>query len=562
MLLRLALSVLVLATLSACPEDTHSPTAADTLSTSDTAPAPDSAPAPDTAPAPDAAPDAAPALDSAPAPDTAPAPDSAPDADADTPSTPDADPDIPSGPGVGVVGDGTANSCSEAAFDAQLADPTIDTIVFDCAGPATITVTSEKAIDRDLTIDGSGLVTLSGGGSTRILKLDSSFELTTPHLTVQNLTFVDGNTTALPGTDTSSGGAAIFRLGGQLTVTDCTFTGNTGPETGQDVAGGAIYSLGVGQTTISGSVFTDNACSSGGAIGNLHNQLVVSDCVITGNAATGFGGNPGNGGNGGGIYMDGVDQTFTLTDTVIHTNTANARGGGLFRVSNNGIGPMTISSCDVSGNTIPDNADSQAGGLYLQGLQIAMDGTTVSGNTANSAGGMFVWENPGTTSLDMTNCTVADNHARGSLGAGMSVNPNVVGTLLNVTLAGNSNEGATSFASALSGGQGLTLQNCLIADNAKVFTWENTSCNHTHSGGGSIQWPDTNAGGQSELECVGGILFSDPELGPLQDNGGPTPTRMPSASGPAVGIGAGCPATDQRGEPRPTTHCTAGAIEP
>jgi hypothetical protein len=57
-------------------------------------------------------------------------------------------------------------------------------------------------------------------------------------------------------------------------------------------------------------------------------------------------------------------------------------------------------------------------------------------------------------------------------------------------------------------------------------------------------------------------MFADAMLGALQDNGGPTPTMMPAAGSVAIGLGADCPDTDQRGEPRSTTTCTAGAVEP
>ena len=54
-------------------------------------------------------------------------------------------------------------------------------------------------------------------------------------------------------------------------------------------------------------------------------------------------------------------------------------------------------------------------------------------------------------------------------------------------------------------------------------------------------------------------------LDPLADNGGPTLTRLPVAGSIAIdaaaGIG-GCPATDQRGVPRPQgPACDAGAVE-
>jgi hypothetical protein len=325
-----------------------------------------------------------------------------------------------------------------------------------------------------------------------------------------------------------------------------------------------VYSLGIGETIISGSTFTDNRCSSGGAIGNLHNDLQLVNSVVRGNSATGTGGNPGNGGNGGGVYMDGVSQKFDICGSVISENTANALGGGVFRVSNDGVGRTTIDQTTVADNVVNDYPTlSQAGGLYLQGVQIEMTDSTVSGNTANSSGGMFIWENPGVTTLNMTNVTIADNHARTSLGAGMTVNQNVTGTAWQVTIAGNSTAGVASFASAINGGDLLVLKNTLIADNTKVFIWENTSCNRQHTGqGANFQWPDENAGGQTELACASNTVFDDPLLGGLQDNGGLTETILPEAGSPAIGTATDCPATDQRGYPRNPSSCTPGSTEP
>jgi hypothetical protein len=465
--------------------------------------------------------------------------------------------------GARLVGDGTPESCTEAALGTAIDDPGASAITFDCgAAPHTLTVTSEKVVARALIIDGGGAVTLSGGGTTRILRLAGNHDDTAPLLTVQNLTFRDGYTGDLDGGDVDSGGAAIHRLGGSLHVIDSTFHGNAGPETGQDVAGGAVYSRGIGETIIVGSVFYDNACSSGGAVGFLQSQMQIVNTSITSNAATGNGGNPGNGGNGGGIYMDGVNQSARLCGVIVSDNTANARGGGMFRVSNNDVGPMDLDRTTVENNIIGDNSSSQAGGLYLQGLQIVMTSTTVAGNAANSSGGIFVANNPSATTLDMTNVTIAGNHARTSLGAGLSVASSVTGSLSHVTIMENSNEGATSFASALNGGDGLTIKNSLFADQSQVFLYENISCNVTHSGeGANMQWPELNNNGDAERACTDNVSFADPLLGPLQDNGGPTPTAAPAAGSPAIGAGVDCEPFDQRGEPR-AASCTLGAVEP
>lgn len=462
--------------------------------------------------------------------------------------------------GAAIVGDGTPESCTEAALDGLLADGGVSAIAFACGtSPHTIAVTTEKRIDRDLAIDGGGLVTLDGGKQTRILSLRSSFERDTPHLQIARLRFVNGFTGDQPGGEVTSGGAAILRVGGRLTVTGSTFEDNVGPERGQDVAGGAIYSLGVGETVIVGSTFTGNRCSSGGAIGVLHASLRIVNTTVTDNHATGEGGNPGNGGNGGGVYADGVSQDAVLCGVTIADNTANARGGGLFRVSNDGVGGMTIDRSEIRDNRIGDSQASQAGGLYLQGLQTKITNTTIAGNEANQAGGMFVWTNPGAQTLDMTNVTVADNRAHGGLGAGLTIHDQIGGRLHHVTIVRNGNDGETSFASAIAGGAGLTITNSIVADNHKTFTWENTSCNRTLAGTGNFQWPAQNTGGQPERPCAE-VEFVDPELGDLGDHGGPTRTVAARSDSPVHAAVTDCPATDQRGMPR-STPCSAGAIE-
>lgn len=467
--------------------------------------------------------------------------------------------------GATTVGDGTPASCTEAALDAALAANN-GRIRFNCgAARHTIVVSSEKVIDDDLAIDGGGRIALSGGGTTRILGIRPPWGTTPlPTVTLQNLIFIAGSTAHLPGNTVANGGGAIFKDSfANLRILDSVFAGNRGPASGQDVAGGAIYAFGQGTTTILRGRFTDNRCSSGGALGALgveNHALLVFNSLLDRNAATGSGGNPGNGGNGGAIYLDGASQTVGLCGVMISANTANARGAGLFCVSNDGVGPMSIDRTSVLGNFSPAGDDSQAGGLYLQGLQLTIVGSTIANNTASSAGGLFVWTNPGSQSLTMVNSTVAGNQARTSLGAGLSIASGMTGTLRNVTVARNHNSGEFSFASAIAGGQNVTVANSLIADNTKVFVWENTSCNATHPGNATFQWPQQNAGGQNELACSAATTFLAPQLGALGWMGGATPVIPPANAALAGAVTADCPASDQNGMPRGSI-CTPGAVE-
>lgn len=461
-----------------------------------------------------------------------------------------------------VVGNGTPQSCTESALAAALAIGGV--VVFDCGGrPVTIPVTSAKNVTKDTVLDGAGLVTLDGGGTTRILAVPSSFELGTPTLTVQRLTFTRGYSGSVGGNDTERGGGAIWVRGGSLRVIASIFEGNHGPATGQDVAGGAIYSVGIGSVAISGSVFRGNGASNGGAIGGLFADLAIDGTVIEDNVASGSGGNPGTGGNGGGIYLDGNDQRVSLCRVTLADNRANAFGGGLFRVSNNGVGPMLIERSSVLGNAIPDQATSMAGGLYLQGVQIELRDSTIAWNQARSAGGLFV--GPNGTTVDARNVTIAENTALSSLAGGIAISGGVTGSIRNATIARNAAPGPVAFAGATTGGGDVVLENSIVDGNEAGNGWNPISCFETfEEGGGNLQWPVARAGGGSDLPgslCSPSALVADSLLGALQQNGGPTLTIRPAPGSPATTLGGDCPATDQRGMPRHSDSCTAGAVE-
>ncbi len=443
-----------------------------------------------------------------------------------------------------TVGTGTAASCTPAAL--QAAATAGGTIVFNCgAAPVTITVSTPITVTRETVIDGGGLVTLSGGGASRILFLDSAYPTPTPRLTVQRLTFRDGRTTA-GGMDTAVGGAAIYRDGGSLTVIDCVFVDNRAPAPGQDIAGGAIYGFGGGETIISGSTFTNNSASNGGAVGSLNGHLTIINSSFTGNRALGTGGNPGMGGWGGAIYRDGRGERTTLCGVTIRGSTAGAIGGAFFRVSNDSTGSFAMDRTTIDGNRVAATTSGNAGGLYLQGLALNISNSTISRNQAFFNGG--IWIN--TCTVQMTNSTIAENTAVGSNGGGVWLGRMPTGTIRNCTIANNRSTAMGQVAGAIFGA-GLTLVNTIVANNTAMYR---PSCDTTRADGtGNLQWP---AGSL----CTMNPLVADPMLGALGMQGGDTETLAPSASSPARRIGMGCPSTDQRGRPR-SEPCTAGAVE-
>lgn len=464
-----------------------------------------------------------------------------------------------------VVGTGTAASCTDAAFTAAIATGGI--ITFNCgSSPHTLTVTSEKSITKDTIIDGGGKVTLSGNGSSRILRIASTFDKETPAVTVQNLHFTAGSTRALSGASTDNGGGAIFRKGGKLTVINSTFDNNECPRTGQDVAGGAIFSNGVGETIIVGSSFANNQCSNGGAIGNLGNSLNIVNTSISSNRATGSGGNPGNGGNGGGISVDGRGKTVSLCGVTLNANQGSAFGGGLFRVSYEKE-PTHINASTIDNNTIPDvsGMPSHAGGLYLQGTTANISATTVSSNSARFVGGVYMGP---LAVANFVNVTISGNTATGSLGGGLVLADGadaVSGTILNCTIAYNRAPASNSFGGGIAGGLAqVKLHNTIVSNNVAGNAYNPVNCTKKLGNGGpnmqnSVRWA-SGVEDATQAPCADGVTVADAKLGTLGQNGGPTTTHLPAADSPARGVGTGCPPTDQRGMPRQTA-CTLGAVE-
>lgn len=126
-------------------------------------------------------------------------------------------------------------------------------IVFKCgSNPTTIALDKPAKIFndamQDVVIDGGGLITLSGGGKTRILYMntcDENQHWTTSHcqnqesprLTVQNLNFVKGNSKDEKEYD---GGGAIWVRGGRFKIVNCAFYNNVCADSGPDVGGAAV----------------------------------------------------------------------------------------------------------------------------------------------------------------------------------------------------------------------------------------------------------------------------------------------------------------------------------
>ena len=168
------------------------------------------------------------------------------------------------------------------------------------------------------------------------------------------------------------------------------------------------------------------------------------------------------------------------------------------------------------------------------------DNSTISGNSAASHGGGVNLE-PATglgysNSATFRHTTIADNTAPSGAGSGLYVRGTGVGA---------------GYAATIFDGNGCTTL-----------------------AGGTLTSNDFNleSGNTCNLTQANDLTDTDPQLGPLSDNGGPTLTHALVAFSPARDAAGTaidpCPAAyifgsqDQRGEPRPAgSFCDAGAFE-
>jgi CSLREA domain-containing protein len=309
---------------------------------------------------------------------------------------------------------------------------------------------------------------------------------------------------------------------GDLDITqDLTITGVGEGSTVID--GGAIEhviqvdSLLTGATATISDVTIQNGSTtiSGGGI-NVRSPgtLTLTDSTLSGNTTTTS--------HGGAIQNQG---TATLTNVTISGNSApNGFGGGI-----DNRGPATLTNVTVSGNS----AIGGGGGINNRDT-LTINGSTISGNNATSGSGGGIKNDLGTASV--TNSTISGNSAA----SGGGVDNRATLTLTNVTIASNT---------ASSGGGiwafGATVVNTIIADNGTgLDCFVTVALTSSYS---------LDSDGSCNLTGTGDLPPTNPNLGPLADNGGPTQTHALLACSPAIDAGdnAVFPATDQRGVVRP-----------
>jgi CSLREA domain-containing protein len=318
-------------------------------------------------------------------------------------------------------------------------------------------------------------------------------------------------------------------------------SGGSGGAGGPGGSGGGIYNTGT--LTLIGSTIADDDAGSGGAGGQ-------------GGQGTngGVGGNGGAAGDGGGVSNAG--GSLTVIDSTLRSNGAGNGGAG----GNGGSGTSGSGGAGGAGA-----GGAGGGGLATDGGALSVTNSTFASDTAGSGG---AGGNGGAGST-----TGGPGGAGGGAGSGGAVSASSPSsaTLLQVTAAandpgtpgagGSAGTGASAGASGGAGsggavfdqGSGITLENSLLALNA------GGNCSGSVLDGGH----DLSYGDSS---CPATFATGNPNLGPLQNNGGPAATISLQAGSAAIdqipATNANCPSTDERGVARPSgPKCDIGAYE-
>ena len=220
-------------------------------------------------------------------------------------------------------------------------------------------------------------------------------------------------------------------------------------------------------------------------------------------------------------------------------------GAGIF---NYPLSSLTISDSVVNGNS----------GLEAAGIRFDSNGrvvnTTITGNTAVSRA-----DRPGTESG-----FGAGIDARGATPSTLTiVNSTIAGNFASKGGAGiNVAQGYPPFIIGLPLAQSVSVRNTIVANNVNA-AGSSANCNSL----GIVSFRSAGHNLASDRSCPfrlpSDLQNTNPLLGPLANNGGPTDTLALLPGSPAINAGgsAGCPATDQRGVPRPPGHCDIGAFQ-
>jgi predicted outer membrane repeat protein len=412
-----------------------------------------------------------------------------------------------------------------------------DRITFAVSG--TITLTSGAlGVVKNVTISGPGADQLSIVG----MQFQSVFFAGVKAATISGLTIRDG--------------AVGIDNGGMLTVMNCVISGNSvgGIDNGSSLTVvnsnvsdnfigifNVTGELGVVTATILSTTVSGN--SAGGVVASPHffggrAYITIIDCTISGNFRTT---------GGGGIFA--TNTSLSVANSTISGNSTGSSGGGI-SVSGSGLVPgSSIVNSTISGNSAKTSGGGISGGATVEN-------STISGNSAGMSGGGI---SGGAT---VENSTISGNSA-GMSGGGISGGATVENSTISGNSAGTSGGGiynnssldvTLSTITGNSAPSGGGIYNVGSVEVSNTILNAGASGENIFNDGGTVTSFGYNLSsddGGGYLTGPGDQINTDPLLGPLQDNGGPTFTHALLPGSPAINEGdpnfSPPPLYDQRG---------------
>lgn len=247
----------------------------------------------------------------------------------------------------------------------------------------------------------------------------------------------------------------------------------------------------------------------GGGVAAHQTHLVLERCTIAGNRADA----------GGGVYVTG-NGSLTLRSSRVSQNVADVLGGGI-----GGAVPSIL----VENSTIDGNLATSGGGAIVSSRgSLALVDSTVSGNRSSTGGAIHV---------------VNSNSTHGPL------------SVLNSTIACNSSTSGSAAITIADIPLRFDAFSSIFANTNQTRCTTATSREIAYAGaaplsiGGDHNLVASAAAIDASTAFASTPVFGDPKLGPLQANGGPTPTHALLADSPAINAGSNPSnlAYDQRG---------------
>jgi CSLREA domain-containing protein len=274
----------------------------------------------------------------------------------------------------------------------------------------------------------------------------------------------------------------------------------------------------------------------------------------------------------------GLDRVFDVRGGAVAIRHLTVRHGG----ARDAATIRSVSTLDLDHVTISDSLNFDDGPVFIAGGSATIEDSLITRNQSvggggGEAGGVSIF---GSSVVRIERTTISANDSSGdSAGIRIAGSPTVA--IVDSTIVGNvgRTDGAAINATRLAGGS-VTITASTISQNSGpsslagpmtvaasvVAPTTGRACAAAVTSGGFNVATDATCG----LGATGDRQTTDPRLGGLTANGGPTPTSLPYGNSPLVdaipvgtaGLCDGTIATDQRGVARPAgSACDVGAVE-